>query len=263
MPVRVLNVGLPRLQFNDPVSPVSEGIAGAANTLLQLGPQLKQIELEKQRIAEEQRRYDEDVALRRQQMQESQADREYRRKADERDYELRKDAQTQANLLQQNKFNAEYHEVPGIANLLAIPESAPTTDVPMATGPLPLLQGFRKRPTLIDPLRERELAIEQQRADAATAQANAAQQRVSLMQQKLDSVISNPRLPDAVKIKYQSLMRLASEAMGTFNTDGAMKLMEQADALLATPAGIGDVPPVQAAPTTGVRPSGATYEILP
>jgi len=56
MPVRVMQVGLPTSRFQDPSSPVLDGIGNAASTLLQLGPELGRIKLEKDRLALEQSR---------------------------------------------------------------------------------------------------------------------------------------------------------------------------------------------------------------
>jgi len=56
MTVRVMSAGLPTTRYEDQSSPVLDGLGHAAQTLLELGPKLGQIKLEKDRLALDQQR---------------------------------------------------------------------------------------------------------------------------------------------------------------------------------------------------------------
>jgi hypothetical protein len=56
MTVRVMSAGLPTTRYEDQNSPVLDGIGRAAQTLLELGPKLSQIQMEKDRLALDQQR---------------------------------------------------------------------------------------------------------------------------------------------------------------------------------------------------------------
>lgn len=56
MTVRVMSAGLPTTRYEDQSSPVLDGLGHAAQTLLELGPKLGQIKLERDRLALDQQR---------------------------------------------------------------------------------------------------------------------------------------------------------------------------------------------------------------
>lgn len=64
MPYRLLSTGLPRVRIEDPLNPMTEGVAFAAGNLLQLQPQLAQINMENARQQHEIDMQNQDRAMR-------------------------------------------------------------------------------------------------------------------------------------------------------------------------------------------------------
>lgn len=213
MPVRVLNTGLPTVRFNDPVSPVSEGFANAAQTLMLLGPQLAQIQAAKEEREARRSDSERDYLLRRQDMEAGREERKADREQRAKEAEARLGEEKFRNTLLQQKQARE-----------AMPQPKPEDaflDAPAPEGVGPRL--LRSIPwvgdTLLGPQKtNRQRALD---ADLDAKAAEAERDRAAANRQPGQSGQTDPdkSLRDAYRIAVTRITSLENTVANAMNAD--------------------------------------------